>query len=203
MHRRIATVIAGLVGAAVLVGQMRAAPTARTAESGGPIDAPALAGGQQCNGPAPPVAGADLVVCRIGGSDGSDFNDYSTFQGISAYAFGTTACNNGNTIIDWVSSGENAHLHPVIAQNLYRLKDGRFEQIGMSWIKHGFCAGDAPGCGVCTPDLDCATLAIGCSDTYTADINGNTTTVLGPRTETVTASSTMGAATPQSPARGA
>ncbi len=140
-----------------------------------------LAAGDLCNGPAAPGTGADLVTCCLGNPDGLDFKEYFTFEGNSVYAFGTTACNNGDTIIDWVNFGESAHLHPVIAENLYRLKDGRFEQLGMSWLKHGFCAGDAAGCGACIPDLVCGTLAIGCSDTYTAQTNGDVPTLLGPR----------------------
>ena len=41
--------------------------------------------------------------------------------------------------------------HPVIAQNIYRLKDGRFSQIGMSWLKHGWLSTNSSdsACGSC------------------------------------------------------
>ena len=56
---------------------------------------------------------------------------------ITAYAVGTNACNYGDERASWVSYTND---HPVIAQNMFRLKDGRFEQIGLSWVKHGFYA---------------------------------------------------------------
>ena len=38
-----------------------------------------------------------------------------------------------------------------LAQHMYRLKSGRFEQIGQSWVKHGFCALQDVVCGRCDP----------------------------------------------------
>jgi hypothetical protein len=60
----------------------------------------------------------------------------------------------------------------VIGQNMFRLKDGRFEHIGQSWLKHGFCAvnEDEVGCMPCS-DTPCSTLGIGCADTYWATLN--------------------------------
>ncbi|MCZ6836981.1 MAG: hypothetical protein O7G85_14490, partial [Planctomycetota bacterium] len=73
----------------------------------------------------------------------------------------------------------------VIGQNLYRLHDKRFDQIGMSWLKHSFCAVDEFDemfCGVCQPNFDCDWLAIGCADTYGTFLNGNQPG-MGPRSE--------------------
>ncbi|MCA9296155.1 MAG: hypothetical protein KC983_06545, partial [Phycisphaerales bacterium] len=92
----------------------------------------------------------------------------------------TTSCNIGDEHLEWYSFNNQ---HPVIAQNLYRLSgDGRFEQIGMSWLKHGFCAVSEPGClGTCDPQAtDCSELGIGCADTYWADLNASG---LGPRSD--------------------
>jgi hypothetical protein len=67
---------------------------------------------------------------------------------------------------------------------MYRLKNGRFEQIGMSWLKHGFCAADASGenCGSCASNPSCDWLGLGCTDTYDAGLNG-AQSGLGPRSD--------------------
>ena len=163
--------VAGLAGIAVLVGQMyagaqphrEASRTARFADPGG------VAG----------VGTADLIVCIVSG-----IAEYGTVGGISAYAIGTTAQNNstGGVLLSWRDTGAFANQHPVIAQNIFRLKDGRFEQIGMSWLKHGFCAADAPSCGSCVNAAGCDWLGVGCADTYGAGLNGFQT-LLGPRFE--------------------
>src|SRR5690606_38411497 len=62
---------------------------------------------------------------------------------------------------------------------------GRIEQIGMAWLKHGWCAADAggSGCGTCpVPGSGCNWLGINCSDTYGASLNGDQAD-LGPRSE--------------------
>jgi len=169
--------MAGLAGTAVLIGQVKVRGYTDTPA------APAIGAGLgPCGGEAAPVSGPDLVVCRIGGNNGTDLAEHSTVGGISAYAMGTTACNNGDTLLFWIDSGPNDDQHPVIAQNLFRFMDGRFEQIGMSWLKHGFCAADFPTCEDCSPDGDCDILQIGCSDTYGSGING-ASVFLGPRSE--------------------
>ncbi len=121
--------------------------------------------------------GADVIVGAL-----SDVAKYGTIGGISAYAIGTTSCNIGDQLISWIDSGPNDNLHPVIAQNLYRLKNGRFEQIGQSWLKHGWCAVDGNLCGTCQSDGGCDYLGIGCSDPYGASLNGNQGD-LGPRSQ--------------------
>src|SRR5688572_2829661 len=76
--------------------------------------------------------GPDVVV-----GDLTNWSKWGTVGGISAYSIGTTSCNRGDEILPWIA---NSNQHPVIAQNMYRLKNGRFEQIGMSWLKHGWGA---------------------------------------------------------------
>ena len=73
----------------------------------------------------------------------------------------------------WRSS---TNLHPVIGQNMYRWKDGRFEQIGMGWLKHGFFALSLSDCGPCQATSG-DTLGIDCSDPHTASSQGG----LGPK----------------------
>lgn len=96
----------------------------------------------------------------------------------SSFSFGSVSCNIGDDELTWTSWNNN---HPVIATNLYRLKDGDFEQIGLNWIKHGFAALDQSLCNTCNP-TGSGTLGIGCSDPYSAYLNGFQSS-LGPRSE--------------------
>lgn len=100
-------------------------------------------------------------------------------DGYQAYSVGTIVCNLGDMIADW---NRNTAAHPVIAQNLYRVKGGRLEQIGVSWVKHTFSADIAPVCMTCTipPGFNGQQLGVGCADAYSAGINGELWT-LGPR----------------------
>jgi hypothetical protein len=102
---------------------------------------------------------------------------------IDALAVGSTACNVGTSPVDWNGS---VGASPVIRQNLFRYKivdgSGRFEQVGLSWLKHGFfAASDLLCCSFCQ-GTDGTSLGVGCSDTYTAELNG-TQSLLGPRHE--------------------
>jgi hypothetical protein len=99
----------------------------------------------------------------------------------SAFSVGTTSCNIGDVELNWF---DNSNQKPVIGQNMYRLKDGRFEQIGLSWLKHGFYALAENVCGQCqTPNPNNGThLGINCSDPYSASLNGDQGNI-GPRFE--------------------
>ncbi len=179
-------VMVGFSAAVVFVGQIKARAYPGDLAVPGAISSLAAAAvygaAAPCGGAFPPAAGQDLVVCRIGGNTGNDFREYTTSGDISGYAIGTTSCNNGDTLLFWIDNGPDDDQHPVIAQNLFRLRDGRFEQIGMSWLKHGFCAADSQTCENCITDGNCDTLQIGCSDVYGSSINGNSI-FLGPRSE--------------------
>jgi len=154
----------GVVIAAVGLGQWSGSATAgdRRGDDGG------IAGG----------TGPDVIVGAL-----PDVSKYGTVGGISAYALGTTSCNIGDEVLAWYDSGPNANQHPVIAQNLYRLMDGRLEMVGMSWLKHGFCALSQTLCGPCQA-TNCDTLGIGCSDPYGSGLNGSQGG-LGPRSQVV------------------
>lgn len=123
--------------------------------------------------------GPDVIV-----GDLSDFDEYPPFNGLSAFAVGTTSCNIGNRVLLWEADNNR---HPVIAQNLYRWKmlngSGRYEHIGQSHLKHGFTALTQSLCAPCTnTDNTGATLDPNCSDPYVASLNGSQGR-LGPRNQ--------------------
>ncbi|MBI5365387.1 MAG: hypothetical protein HZA53_19575 [Planctomycetes bacterium] len=122
--------------------------------------------------PTPPCTstGPDVIVGEL-----IDTINAAPVGGIDALALGTYSCNIGNVQLNWVSNNAN---HPVIAQNLYRYKviagAGRMEQVGMSWLKHGFTAlQDNLCCPTCTASPVGSRLGIGCADPYTAGLNGS------------------------------
>ena len=94
----------------------------------------------------------DTAVADRGGNNGTDWKTPSgptsslvTFgvlptaaavNGIEAPAFGTESCNIGDEELWW----QRYEPKPTIGQNVYRIKDGRFEQLGQGWLKHGFFA---------------------------------------------------------------
>jgi len=114
---------------------------------------------------APEIAGADVLVADL-----QSVRTYGEFNGITGYAIGTNACNIGTARASWVAI---TNRHPLIVQNLYRLMDNRFEQIGMSWVKHGFYAISGSLCGPCNDPVEGGqALGVGCSDPYSATLNG-------------------------------
>ncbi|GIK16746.1 MAG: hypothetical protein BroJett003_17100 [Planctomycetota bacterium] len=125
-------------------------------------------------------AGAQVGPDVITGSL-SELERWGTVNGYTAFSVGTISCNIGDQNLEWIA---DSNRHPVIAQNLYRLKDGQFEQIGMSWLKHGFCALQQTLCSNdCNGGFGCLDyLSVNCSDPYSAGLNGNQFG-LGPRSE--------------------
>lgn len=120
-----------------------------------------------------PYIGPDIYIGEIFGT-----SNYGGQGGVSAFAVGTTACNVGDTEVAWYGP---TNQHPVIAHNLFRLEGMRFEQIGMSWLKHGFATLNGTYCAPCSPTAG-QTLGVGCSDPYGPSTNGNRSN-LGPRSE--------------------
>jgi hypothetical protein len=100
--------------------------------------------------------------------------------GAAALSMATTACNFGDTDVPW--QAPMAVDHPTIAMALYRSMDGRLEQIGVSWMKHGFYALSNNDCTACQHPSDGSFLGVGCSDTYGVMNNGDRN-YLGPRKE--------------------
>jgi len=135
-------------------------------------------------GSAMAAPGADIITGDVTGVSRYGIVGSSPNQ-ITGYAIGTTSCNvgtPGSTPEPWIS-GNNQH--PLVAQNMYRLKlvDGapRFEQIGMSWLKHTFSTINNGICGTCSGATG-QQLAVGCSDPYWSSLNGDQSD-LGPRSE--------------------
>jgi hypothetical protein len=138
-----------LAGAIVVAGARRAAPA-----GGG--------GGTACF----ETTGPDVIVGVIH----DEVANYDSFEGVDAFSIGTTSCNIGTGELSWI--GHTAE-HPVIAQGMFRLRDGRFEQVGQAWVKHGFFATTGTECcEECTGSGTGDRLGVGCSDPYTARRNG-------------------------------
>ncbi|HMN95861.1 MAG TPA: hypothetical protein PKC43_10980 [Phycisphaerales bacterium] len=171
---RIAVAAAGcaLLASAAALGRYGSAIAAASTAPRGAGGGGGVAGG----------IGPDVIVGAM-----NSIAKYGTVEGISAYALGTTSCNIGDEIALWcdfpVPGLCTEQDHPVIAQAIYRLKDGRIEMIGMSWLKHGFCALAENLCGLCQPDpFRCDALGVGCADPYDAALNGQQSN-LGPRSQ--------------------
>jgi hypothetical protein len=100
----------------------------------------------------------------------------------------TNSCNAGDAALQWQEFP--SVKHPVISLNLYRLADGRMEQIARSWVKHGFfatnrnaCAGITGMLRQCPPATPGGNQLIpGCSDLYASDLNADPDN-LGPRSK--------------------
>lgn len=101
-------------------------------------------------------------------------------NGTAGLAISTTSCGIGTGDIPWFAP-MNVN-HPVIVQNLYSLRGGRFEQIGEAYLKHGFLSTNSGGCGTCDHPGTGALLGPGCSDTYGTG-NNSDRRYLGPRGE--------------------
>ena len=103
----------------------------------GLVTAPALAQGDpnECDdaGEEP-----DVIVGSL-----SDVLRHGRIGDITAFSIGATSCNVGSCWLNWISGTPE---HPVIGMNLFRLKDGRLEHIGQSWLKHGFATLDGALC---------------------------------------------------------
>lgn len=123
--------------------------------------------------PAAAQIGPDVIVGDLDG-----VSNWGVVDGIRGYSVGTISCNIGDMDLLWVSFNNQ---HPVIAQNMYRLANGRFEHIGQSWLKHGFTALTGNLCGQCNGHGG-SVLGVGCSDPYSSGLNGSQSR-LGPRSD--------------------
>ncbi|MCH8166201.1 MAG: hypothetical protein IH889_11385 [Planctomycetes bacterium] len=159
MKSEVTLTAVGLAGIAVLVGQMYAG--ARPDRGAAPVEYGYATSGGIAGGGVP-----DVAVC-----DMPNWVKHGVVGSITAYSFGTTSVNVGTANLDWI---DGSPFHPVISQNMFRLKDGKFEHIGQSWLKHGFCALQLSGCGPCAVQGGCPSfLKPGCRDPYSAGLNGS------------------------------
>ena len=151
--RRIA--LAGLAVVLVCLGSARAAAAS-------PLDENNL-----CDQPG---EAPDLIVADIGGDNiVADVRRWGTIGGVTAYSIAATACNIGTCWCEW---RENDSTHPVITQNLFSLKDGRFQHIGQSWVKHAWASDIGPLCGTCRVPDEPGYMGVNCSDLYDTSGNG-------------------------------
>ncbi len=129
--------------------------------------------------------GPDVTVRNL-----TDTTNWGSSGGVRAYSVGTDSCNVGTMPSNWCDDSPGCGAlepdqHPVIAQNVYRLSNGRFEQIGMSWLKHGFLSLNTPAASDCEgsdgagnpvqctqPPLGGDQLGVGCTDIYGSGLNG-------------------------------
>ncbi len=126
--------------------------------------------GTNCN----EAVGPDVIVGSLRG-----LSNYPSVNGIEAFAIGTESCNIGDEELLWYSG---TNQKPVIGQSIYRLKDGRFEQIGQGWLKHGFFALSDNWCDCGCDPTDGTVLGVGCSDLYSSGLNGQQSN-MGPKYE--------------------
>lgn len=119
-------------------------------------------------------ADADLVIVDIGAIVG-----WGAVNDLHAYSVALTHCNPGNVEIQWA---EGSSAHPVTGVNLLRLKEGRLEMIGMSWMSHVMCPLQQNACGSCEPAPTCAALGVHCSTASGAPLYG-AQSALGPRSQ--------------------
>lgn len=108
--------------------------------------------------------GPDVIVGDI-----TDVANYAGQNGLDGFTIGSTSCNIGTTAVQWWGA---TNQHPVISETLYKYKvvngSGRFEQIGLSWLKHGFAADTGSLCCTCQNPGNSQLLGVGCSDPYNA-----------------------------------
>jgi hypothetical protein len=132
------------------------------------------------------AAGPDVIVGFVDGGREAVRNtvDGKILIGLTA---NTNSCNAGDAALDWFRVPDSRH--PVISLNLYRILDGRMQQLAASWVKHGYFATNKNQCvGITGIQKKCDALfggqrlLPGCSDLYGADINDDPAN-LGPRSK--------------------
>lgn len=99
----------------------------------------------------------------------------------ASFSMRTVICNMGDAPMDWHRNPDPRH--PFLVFNMFKLTESRVEQIGQSWVKHGYSASQGGGCGqACIRFGGSQYLGIGCSDVYGVGTNARQTTY-APRKE--------------------
>jgi hypothetical protein len=135
-----------------------------------------IAAGALCGTATAGSIGPDVIV-----GDMPSVQYYGELNGIRAYSIATTSCNIGDEVLEWF---DGTNRHPVIGQTIYRVTtDGnRIEQLGQSWLKHGFAALTGNVCDTCQNPGSFSLLGVGCSDPYSSGLNGQQSN-LGTKTQ--------------------
>ncbi len=121
-------------------------------------------------------ARADAVVTDVTGIE-----QRGRLGAEASFAMRTVICNLGDAPMDWHRNPDPRH--PFLVFNMYKLTEARVEQIGQSWVKHGYSASQGSGCGeACIRFGSNQYLGIGCSDVYGVGTNARQST-FGPRRE--------------------
>ncbi|MFQ5462494.1 MAG: hypothetical protein ACE5E5_07685 [Phycisphaerae bacterium] len=140
-----------------------------------------------CPGGGPCGSSPDVFCLQLGSSlqkygtmTVDPYNDGNTTP-VTAYSMDTVSCNQGDEWAIWFANSAN---HPLVSQTVYRIKDGRFDQIGMAWLKHTWCAADFFSCPGATHNGNgtCDWMTIGVGDVYNAGLNAAQAD-LGPRSD--------------------
>ncbi len=161
-----------LAGAALGTAQIRVAAEWIDGDQPAPLDALLPMDGDTEAG----VIGPDVTLCQV-----YDLRQFGRLGSVVGLSSAGTSWNLGDERLDWFPVPNPKH--PYIVYNVFRIKNDRFEQIGQSWIKHGFCALDNSQCTTqCAFPTGCSTLNVGCTDTYSSPLNAGQSG-LGPRHE--------------------
>ena len=129
--------------------------------------------------------GPDVTLCELYDFGSTQRVNGGAWNGVaSAVRVGTTSWNVGSAQLLWEQMPDPDH--PKITMNIYRLMDGRFENIANHWVKHGYFALSDQQCsdaalGLCQ-GTNGTRLGLACTDTYSPSLNA-TTALLGPRYE--------------------
>jgi len=152
------------------------------------------------------TVGPDVTIIDLSGVDNYNSGGGSACPagyGVGncrGFAIGTNSCGRGTVPADWCDQNSSCRTttdayhpiapatntdHSVIGQNMYRLHNGRFEQIGASFLKHGFVSTNSDD-NDCTwndngvensacigPPAGGDQLGLGCTDFYGAGLNGS------------------------------
>jgi hypothetical protein len=129
------------------------------------LDCSALARGGNSGTICPQPVGANLIIGNMTGpSNYASEQVYGVWY--DAASFGITLCNVGDTNAEYSSLPSNRH--PVFGQSVYKLTDGRIEQIGISWLFHGFAALAGNDCGCGCNGAGGGVVGAGCSNPHTS-----------------------------------
>lgn len=121
-------------------------------------------------------SGPDVIVTAISGvANYTSETPPGASEPIDAFSIGTICCNAGDATLP---AHDTDNQHFVLRQGMFRLKGGRFEQIGTSWVRHVYPVSNEPGtCGLECENPHAAPVAWelrpGCTDANSASLNGD------------------------------